>query len=110
MRRYNLYNPKAIKEEDPGLATNPDGTKRIKDEVLFGAFPIKDVKLIMVVREDLKMGKGKIGAQCGHATIGAYEQTQQYAKNSEYWRKTLNNWRWEGQKKVCVKVNSEQEL
>ena len=41
---------------------NPDGTKRIKDEILQGAFPVKEVKLVMVVREDLKMTKGKIGA------------------------------------------------
>ena len=75
-----------------------------------GAFPIQDVKLVMVVRDDLKMTKGKIGAQCGHATLGAVEETQKYAKNSSYWKKVMNNWSWEGQKKVCLKVNSEQEL
>ena len=88
-------------------AKNPDGTKKIKDETLFSTFPISEVKLVMVVREDLKMGKGKIGAQCGHATIGAYEQVVQYAKKSTYWKKVLNNWSWEGQKKVCLKVMSE---
>lgn len=89
---------------------NPDGTQRIEDETLFGAFPIKDVKLVMVVREDLKMTKGKIGAQCGHATLGAVEMTNKFATQSDYWKKVMNNWSWEGQKKVCVKVMSEQEL
>jgi PTH2 family peptidyl-tRNA hydrolase len=56
-----------------GDEKNPDGTKKIEDDVLKGAFPVSEVKLVMVVREDLKMGKGKIGAQCGHATLGAYE-------------------------------------
>jgi PTH2 family peptidyl-tRNA hydrolase len=46
----------------------------IKDEVLTVQYPIQDVKMVLVVREDLKMGKGKIGAQCGHATLGAYKQ------------------------------------
>ena len=64
----------------------------------------------MVVRDDLKMGKGKMGAQCGHATLGAYQRTVLFAKNSEYWKKVLNKWRYDGQKKVCVKVNSESEL
>jgi len=32
----------------------------------------KDVKMVLVVRDDLKMGKGKIGAQCGHATLGVF--------------------------------------
>ena len=89
---------------------NPDGTKKVKDDILFSSFPVSDVKLVMVVREDLKMGKGKIGAQCGHATIGAYEQVQQFAKKSAYWKKVLNSWSWDGQKKVCVKVMTEQEL
>jgi peptidyl-tRNA hydrolase, PTH2 family len=97
-------------KESEGDAKNPDGTNKVKDETLFSSFPISEVKLVMVVREDLKMGKGKIGAQCGHATIGAYEQIVQYAKKSAYWKKVLNNWSWEGQKKVCVKVMSEQEL
>jgi peptidyl-tRNA hydrolase, PTH2 family len=97
-------------KESEGDAKNPDGTNKVKDETLFSSFPISEVKLVMVVREDLKMGKGKIGAQCGHATIGAYEQIIQYAKKSAYWKKVLNNWSWEGQKKVCVKVMSEQEL
>lgn len=30
-----------------------------------------DYKLVLVVRNDLKMGKGKIGAQCGHGAVGA---------------------------------------
>jgi len=30
-------------------------------------------KMILAVRVDLKMGKGKIGAQCGHAAMGAYQ-------------------------------------
>ena len=77
---------------------------------MFYSFPVSEVKLVMVVREDLKMGKGKIGAQCGHATIGAYEQVSQFAKKSAYWKKVLNSWSWDGQKKVCVKVMTEQEL
>jgi peptidyl-tRNA hydrolase len=56
------------------------------------------------------MTKGKIGAQCGHATLGATEATTKYGETSDYWKKVMNNWNWEGQKKVCVKVVSEQEL
>ena len=46
--------------------------------------------MVLVVREDLKMGKGKIGAQCGHATIGAYSRAVTVSKKSLYWRKVLN--------------------
>ena len=36
-----------------------------------------EMKMVLVVRSDLKMGKGKIGAQCGHAVLGAYRQMMQ---------------------------------
>ena len=41
---------------------NDDGSKTIKDEVLFIKYPVDEVKMVLVVREDLKMTKGKIGA------------------------------------------------
>eukprot|EP00349_Pseudokeronopsis_sp_Brazil_P001909 CAMPEP_0202958722 /NCGR_PEP_ID=MMETSP1396-20130829/2991_1 /ASSEMBLY_ACC=CAM_ASM_000872 /TAXON_ID= /ORGANISM="Pseudokeronopsis sp., Strain Brazil" /LENGTH=63 /DNA_ID=CAMNT_0049676917 /DNA_START=202 /DNA_END=393 /DNA_ORIENTATION=+ len=59
-------------------------------------YPQEDIKMVLVVREDLKMGKGKIGAQCGHATLGAFEECSKYAKKSEYWKKTFEKWCWEG--------------
>lgn len=31
-------------------------------------------KMVLIVRTDLKMGKGKIGSQCGHGSILAYKQ------------------------------------
>jgi peptidyl-tRNA hydrolase len=34
----------------------------VKDEVLKVKYPAEDIKLVLIVREDLKMGKGKIGA------------------------------------------------
>ena len=31
----------------------------------------EDTKMVLVVRQDLKMGKGKAAAQCCHATLAA---------------------------------------
>ena len=72
-----------------------------------------EVKMVLVIREDLKMGKGKIGAQCGHATLGAYRTVQKLAEDgSKFWKKVLDNYTWGMglHKKICLKVNSEQEL
>lgn len=71
---------------------------------------IDDLKMVFIVRNDLNMGKGKIGAQCGHATLGAYEKTKIWAEKSNYWKKVLRSWSNEGQKKICVKTNSYPEL
>lgn len=59
------------------------------------------MKQVMVVRNDLKMGKGKIAAQCCHGSLGAYKKT-----NPEKIRKWENG----AYAKVVCKVNSLEEL
>jgi PTH2 family peptidyl-tRNA hydrolase len=61
-------------------------------------------KLVVAVRRDLAMGKGKIAVQVGHATLTVAEETRR--RHPEWW----NQWLHEGQPKVVVKVNSESEL
>ncbi|XP_077297167.1 peptidyl-tRNA hydrolase 2, mitochondrial-like isoform X2 [Arctopsyche grandis] len=61
-------------------------------------------KLVLVVRSDLKMGKGKVAAQCAHAAVGAYSKTQK--KNPA----ALDEWEYTGQAKIALKVDSEEEL
>ncbi|XP_043689625.1 peptidyl-tRNA hydrolase 2, mitochondrial-like [Telopea speciosissima] len=65
---------------------------------------IKDFKMVLVVRSDLKMGKGKIGAQCSHATLGLYKKLLRKAP------KALNRWEMCGQVKVVLKIEKEEEL
>lgn len=60
--------------------------------------------MILVVRNDLKMGKGKIGAQCGHAAVGAYQNCMK--RNP----RLLRHWDESGSAKIAVKVESEEEL
>ena len=63
-----------------------------------------EYKQVIVLRTDLKMSKGKIAAQVGHAAVSAAE----YARKNrpEWW----NPWIREGQCKIAVKVSSEQML
>eukprot|EP00121_Abeoforma_whisleri_P000622 Awhi_evm1s547 len=60
--------------------------------------------MVLVVRTDLNMGKGKIAAQCCHATLGAYEDIIQKNKN------LLDMWTLCGQPKIVVKTQNEQTL
>ena len=53
-----------------------DLVKNVANRTFGSSSAPKDVKMILVVRDDLKMGKGKIGAQCGHATLGTYIMAQ----------------------------------
>lgn len=63
-----------------------------------------EYKMILVVRNDLKMGKGKVAAQCSHAAVSAYKQIQR--KNPEL----LKQWEYCGQPKVVVKAPDEDTL
>jgi PTH2 family peptidyl-tRNA hydrolase len=61
-------------------------------------------KQVIVMRSDLKMGKGKIAAQAGHAAVSAAEEARKHFR--EWWIAWLD----EGQCKIAVKVKSENEL
>lgn len=63
-----------------------------------------EFKMIIIVRTDLKMGKGKVAAQCCHAAVSAYKQVQR--RNPEL----LKQWEYYGQPKVVVKVPDEDSL
>ncbi|XP_058465422.1 probable peptidyl-tRNA hydrolase 2 [Malaya genurostris] len=74
-----------------------------KEENIFSDFG-GEYKMILVVRNDLKMGKGKIAAQCGHASVGAYEGALNKTPS------ILRKWQRSGQAKIAVKVENEQQL
>jgi PTH2 family peptidyl-tRNA hydrolase len=65
---------------------------------------LDELKQVIVVRNDLKMGKGKIATQVAHAAVTAFYET--LLKN----RKIAEEWLNQGQKKIVVKVNSLDEL
>jgi len=64
----------------------------------------QDMKMVLVVRNDLKMGKGKAAAQCCHATLSAYKQARRKSPEA------LRAWECNGQPKVTVKCDSEDDL
>eukprot|EP00607_Mallomonas_marina_P009748 CAMPEP_0182419180 /NCGR_PEP_ID=MMETSP1167-20130531/3584_1 /TAXON_ID=2988 /ORGANISM="Mallomonas Sp, Strain CCMP3275" /LENGTH=149 /DNA_ID=CAMNT_0024593855 /DNA_START=327 /DNA_END=777 /DNA_ORIENTATION=+ len=57
-------------------------------------------KMMLCVNMSLKMDKGKIAAQCGHATLGAYRYAGKHCKSA------LKQWEHLGQAKVAVKVEN----
>ncbi len=57
------------------------------------------------------MGKGKIAAQCGHATLGAYKRaTKKALKEGDPMKKWLDAWEWFGQAKIALKCNDDKEM
>ena len=68
--------------------------------------PIKDdeIKQVILVRADLDMGKGKLGAQIGHAVMLSFLDAQKLDKG------VTNEWLSSGQKKIVLKVDDEESL
>ncbi|BFU18383.1 peptidyl-tRNA hydrolase, putative [Entamoeba histolytica HM-1:IMSS-B] len=64
----------------------------------------EEYKMVLLVRKDLKMQKGKIAAQCGHAAVGCVLKAQKYDPIS------LNTWRYYGQAKIALVVDNLQQL
>ncbi|AID46548.1 hypothetical protein fep_034 [Pigeonpox virus] len=62
------------------------------------------LKMVFVIREDLKMTKGEIITQCGHGAISAYERSKKYSP--DYLKRWLKN----GQVKEAVKVENENKM
>lgn len=62
---------------------------------------MREQKQAILVRSDLKMGKGKIAAQAAHAAVEAALKAD---------KSDLKAWRAEGMAKIALKVNSKEEL
>ena len=61
-------------------------------------------KQVIIVRQDLKLPKGKIAAQAGHACVEATLRAM------ERKRETVRRWRHDGMKKIALKVPDERTL
>jgi peptidyl-tRNA hydrolase, PTH2 family len=59
------------------------------------------MKQAIVVRTDLKMGKGKIASQVAHASVDAVSKSS---------KSKISDWRAGGMKKVILKVSSEEDI
>ena len=67
-------------------------------------YQLDQYKMVIIVREDLNMSKGKIAAQVGHAVLGAYKESLR--RNPAI----VNGWEnYSGQAKIVVACKSEKE-
>jgi PTH2 family peptidyl-tRNA hydrolase len=68
----------------------------------------EELKLVLCVRTDLGMGKGKIAAQASHATLANYTHLlhNQHPSPSPL----LQRWARHGQAKIALQVHSEEQL
>lgn len=63
-----------------------------------------EIKQVIIVRADLDMGKGKLGAQIAHGSVLSYLEAEMKDK------KITKEWLDSGQKKIVLKVPDEESL
>jgi peptidyl-tRNA hydrolase, PTH2 family len=62
---------------------------------------MKDFKQVILIRQDLKLSKGKLAAQVAHASVEATLKSD---------KSIVTKWRNQGMKKVVLKVASTKDL
>jgi hypothetical protein len=81
--------------------------KQLLSTTKFGFFGSQDYKMVLLIRTDLEMSKGKIAAQCCHACLAAFVSANKGNSTQKQW---LQEWQTDGQAKITLKVSSEKEL
>jgi len=86
---------KSLNDDSTECDTDSDADEELEKE--------EPCKLVLIVRTDLGMTKGKVAAQCSHATLACYKAS---LKSSQY----LATWEHHGQAKIVLKSVSEEEM
>lgn len=69
-----------------------------------------EVRMTLVVRQDLKMGKGKAAAQCSHATLALYKKITN-SESDAYNPEMVKRWEYgNGQAKITLQVPNQEEM
>lgn len=63
-------------------------------------------KMVLIVREDIAIGKGKTAALCAHAAVECYRQA---SVNTKY-RQLYESWLSQGQPKIVLRIPNEEQL
>ena len=93
-RLFILYNKSKQKNKSENMKRREERICNDNDEI----------KMVFVVRQDLKMGAGKIAAQVAHAAIGLYDDI--FEEENEQQKILLNDWFNSGQKKIVLKADN----
>ncbi|XP_017855566.1 PREDICTED: probable peptidyl-tRNA hydrolase 2 [Drosophila arizonae] len=101
--KYALKRGEACAKIDETPSETPEGAAVAVADKTYGGFN-DNYKMVLVVRNDLKMGKGKIASQCSHGAVGAYQRAVTRTP------RLLRAWENCGCAKIAVRVDSEAEL
>ncbi|XP_031377281.1 peptidyl-tRNA hydrolase 2, mitochondrial isoform X1 [Punica granatum] len=77
---------------------------KLSEQCLLPSNKDRELKMVLVVRQDLKMSSGKIASQCAHAATGLYAELMQSD------RYMLRKWEECGQPKIVCTCKNQEEM
>jgi len=102
--------------EDPSEISDEDDEDEYSedDSIDIDSKPLNEipgeVRMTLIVRQDLKMGKGKAAAQCAHATLALYKKITN-EQSDAYNPEMVNRWEYgNGQAKITLQVPNQEEM
>ncbi|GKT26951.1 Peptidyl-tRNA hydrolase, PTH2 like protein [Aduncisulcus paluster] len=101
LARSNVYDDKPEKStQKESKPKKPEAPEKITIKNILRSSPFlrQEMKMVLLVRRDLKMSKGKAAAQCSHATLGACLA----AIDKPKYRSEFKTWHTMGQTKVTL--------
>ena len=70
-------------DDDDDYDFRKDATEHLSGDqgkAVLAEYPGAPCKMVLVVRKDVKMGKGKTAAQCCHAAVACYKVARRFQK------------------------------
>lgn len=65
----------------------------------------KALKMVLIVRQDIRLSKGKTSSQCAHAAVMCYERSLSCGRKN-----FLDTWKVLGQPKVVLRIENAQQM
>lgn len=103
-KQTRKQSPRRREEESSSGSDSSSGSNDLDDTEGSDSFlmpPDEELKMVLCVRTDLNMQKGKMAAQCCHACLGSYRRAV------KHYAKWVREWLTWGSAKIALKVPSE---
>ncbi|WYZ37282.1 hypothetical protein EsH8_II_000788 [Colletotrichum jinshuiense] len=101
-----------LRQRQTASSEKPASSKKSKSASTPLVDSKEECKLVLVVRTDLGMTKGKMAAQASHATLACYKSLSRAAERdpSSPAAKILSRWERLGQAKIAVQIKNQDEM
>jgi len=101
--------PNTSEDMKPNVKTEEQKVQeKIQEALKVTSYNTLSYKMVLVVRQDLGMGVGKIAAQVGHAVLGAYQNVLE--TEDIKLKEAMFNWEECGQAKIVLKIKNKEEM